>query len=303
MNVIIIVCSFVSLLFMCANALDYQSVYDKIALALPDKTHDDGSLAPILIRLAWHQSGTFNNETLIGGPVNASMRFPPERDYEDNSGLQQARDILSSIRDEFGQELTFADLWSLSGVCAVQEMRGPKVPWRPGRVDQPDVPGARSYAPANLPHGDNPSPDAIRQKFRSLGFVDSEAVALIGAHSVGRAHKDTSGYSGAWTRAPTRFTNGFFNELLNNDWIPVIEQSGKRSFTDAATKTLFMLPSDLALLRDKSFRFFVESFSKDRALFFRTFSSAFSKLLELGVSFPSGVESQIFATLRERGPP
>jgi cytochrome c peroxidase len=38
---------------------DYQKVYDSIAKKLQDETdYDDGSYGPVLLRLAWHASGT-----------------------------------------------------------------------------------------------------------------------------------------------------------------------------------------------------------------------------------------------------
>ena len=38
---------------------DYQKVYNEIAKALADKDdYDDGSYGPVLVRLAWHCSGT-----------------------------------------------------------------------------------------------------------------------------------------------------------------------------------------------------------------------------------------------------
>jgi cytochrome c peroxidase len=38
---------------------DYQKVYDAIAAKLADETdYDDGSYGPVLLRLAWHASGT-----------------------------------------------------------------------------------------------------------------------------------------------------------------------------------------------------------------------------------------------------
>jgi cytochrome c peroxidase len=43
-----------------------------------------------------------------------------------------------------------------------------------------------------------------------------------------------------------------------------------------------MLPSDLALVQDKKFRKFVELYAKDNALFTQDFTTAYTKLTELG---------------------
>jgi catalase (peroxidase I) len=37
-----------------------------------------------------------------------------------------------------------------------------------------------------------------------MGFDDREIVALIGAHSLGRCHRDRSGFEGPWTNGVTR---------------------------------------------------------------------------------------------------
>jgi cytochrome c peroxidase len=45
-------------------------VYYKIAELLDDASdagYDDGSYGPVLIRLAWHASGTYDKETGTGG--------------------------------------------------------------------------------------------------------------------------------------------------------------------------------------------------------------------------------------------
>ena len=46
-----------------------------------------------------------------------------------------------------------------------------------------------------------------------------------------------------------------------------------------------MLPADMALVKDKAFRQYVEDYAKDADKFYRDFSAVFSKLLELGVPF------------------
>jgi cytochrome c peroxidase len=57
--------------------LDYQKVYNAIADVL-DAEYDDGSYGPVLLRLAWHCSGTYDKETGSGGSNGATMRFAPE---------------------------------------------------------------------------------------------------------------------------------------------------------------------------------------------------------------------------------
>ena len=47
----------------------------------------DGSLAPVLIRLAWHASGTYNKADNTGGSNYATMRFKPESAHGANNGL------------------------------------------------------------------------------------------------------------------------------------------------------------------------------------------------------------------------
>jgi catalase (peroxidase I) len=52
-----------------------------------------------------------------------------------------------------------------------------------------------------------------------MGFTDREMVVLIGGgHTIGKCHKDRSGYDGPWTNSPIGFTNLYFRDLLNKEW-------------------------------------------------------------------------------------
>lgn len=78
---------------------DYQKVYNEIAARLEEKDdYDDGSYGPVLVRLAWHCSGTFDKETGTGGSHGATMRFAPEGDHGANAGLRAARDFLEPVK-------------------------------------------------------------------------------------------------------------------------------------------------------------------------------------------------------------
>lgn len=78
---------------------DYQKVYDAVAAKLQEEDdYDDGSYGPVLVRLAWHASGTYDAETGTGGSNGATMRFAPEGDHGANAGLKAARDFLEPIK-------------------------------------------------------------------------------------------------------------------------------------------------------------------------------------------------------------
>ena len=64
----------------------------------------------------------------------ATMRFEPEAKHGANNGLHIARELLEDVKKEFPW-ISYGDLWTLGGVAAIQELGGPKIPWRPGRID------------------------------------------------------------------------------------------------------------------------------------------------------------------------
>lgn len=80
---------------------DYQKVYNYIAQLLVEKDdYDDGSYGPVLVRLAWHASGTYDAATGTGGSNGATMRFAPEGGHGANAGLKNARDFLEPVKGE-----------------------------------------------------------------------------------------------------------------------------------------------------------------------------------------------------------
>lgn len=81
---------------------DYQTVYNEIANRLDEKDdYDDGSFGPVLLRLAWHASGTYDVSTGTGGSNGATMRFAPESDHGANAGLIAARNFLEPVKGEY----------------------------------------------------------------------------------------------------------------------------------------------------------------------------------------------------------
>ncbi|KAI9783983.1 MAG: heme peroxidase [Geoglossum umbratile] len=259
---------------------DYQKVYNDIAKALEEKDdYDDGSYGPVLLRLAWHASGTYDKETGTGGSNGATMRFAPESDHGANAGLIAARDFLEPIKQK-NPWISYSDMWTLAGVCAIQEMQGPVVPWRPGRQDG-DV--SACTPDGRLPDASKEQ-SHLRAIFYRMGFDDREIVALSGAHALGRCHTNRSGFDGPWTFSPTVVTNDYYRLLLEEKW-NWKKWNGPKQYEDKKTKTLMMLPTDMALVKDKSFRQHVERYAKDNDVWFNEFRDVLVKLFELGVPF------------------
>ena len=274
--------------FQTQTLADYQAVYDAIAQKLIDEDeYDDGSYGPVVLRLGWHSSGTYDAETGTGGSNGATMRFDPEGEHAANSGLKHARDFLESIKDQFPW-ITYSDLWTLAAVCAVQELGGPIIPWRPGRSDR-EI--AYCTPDGRLPDGAK-GQGHLRAIFGRMGLNDREIVALSGAHALGRCHVDRSGFDGPWTFSPTMLTNDFYKLLIEEHW-HYREWDGKKQWQDDTTKSLMMLPSDMALVEDDEFRLYVEKYAADQDLFFDDFREAVVKLFELGVPFQSSEKDRM----------
>ncbi|GBG84802.1 hypothetical protein CBR_g39178 [Chara braunii] len=110
---------------------------------------------PILVRLGWHDSGTYDKnikEWPKCGGANGSIRFKPEIDHGANAGML-----------------------FVAG--------GPKIPMRYGRVD---VNSPEDCSPdGNLPAAAPPSPaDHLRNVFYRMGLTDKVSVPLPRSHSL-----------------------------------------------------------------------------------------------------------------------
>ena len=196
------------------------------------------------------------------------------------------RVILTSHPEKFPW-ISYSDLWTLAGVCAIQEMQGPIIPWRPGRQDR-DV--AFCTPDGRLPDASKDQ-NHIRAIFSRMGFNDQEMVALSGAHALGRCHPDRSGFDGQWDFSPTVMSNDYFRLLMDEKW-GWRKWNGPAQYQDTKTKTLMMLPTDMALIKDPEFKKYVEKYAKDSQAFFKDFSNVMVKLLELGVPFQSTPEER-----------
>lgn len=261
------------------TSAEYEKVAQAIRSILKQPQWEDGSIGPLLVRLAWHASGTYDKATGTGGSGGATMRFPPESTDGANAGLEHARKFLEPIKQKFPW-ISYGDLWTLAGAVSIEAMGGPSIPWKPGRVDKPASVTVSEIPPNGRLPDASQGAQHVRDVFYRMGFDDREITALVGAHSLGRCHTDRSGYDGAWSYTPTRFSNQFFKILLNTKWVPK-QWDGPAQFV-SEDNALMMLPADMVFKTDPSFRKHSEKYANDKDLFFKDFAAAFAKLLALG---------------------
>ncbi|KAJ1469661.1 heme peroxidase [Baffinella frigidus] len=268
--------------FAAEPKVDFAAVRKDIAAILDEDNYDDGSIGPLLVRLAWHASGTYDVTTKTGGSDGATMRFTPEAAHGANAGLAEARKRLEKIAAKH-TGLSYSDLWILASVVAIKEMGGPDIPFHAGRVDRPS--GEWCTPDGRLPDADKGTKPGtiahIRQIFYCMGMNDQEIVALFGAHALGRCHTDRSGYDGPWTRAPTTMSNEYYRLLVETKWVKKAWK-GPVQYENTDGADLMMLPTDMALIEDPEFKKWVDVYAKDEKKFFADFSKAFQKLTENG---------------------
>ncbi|KAK4345453.1 hypothetical protein RND71_035629 [Anisodus tanguticus] len=213
--------------------------------------------APIMLRLAWHDAGTYDCKSKTGGP-NGSIRNEEEFTHGANKEVKAKH-----------PKITYADLYQLAGVVAVEVTGGPTVDFVPGRRDSKISPreGRLPDAKQGVPH--------LKEVNWFSPFILSSSLCTSMFVLNGRAHPERSGFDGPWTKEPLKFDNSYFLELLNGE-----------------NEGLLKLPTDKALLEDPVFRYYVELYAKDEEAFFRDYAISHRKLSELGFS-PSSSGSNV----------
>ncbi|XP_024538691.1 probable L-ascorbate peroxidase 6, chloroplastic/mitochondrial [Selaginella moellendorffii] len=254
---------------------------------LVQNTHSN----PILIRLGWHDAGTYNKDIKEWpkcGGANGSIRFTKEMGHAANAGLQGALKLLDPIKDKF-PAISYADLFQLASVTAIELAGGPKIPMRYGRVDTTTP--EECPEEGMLPDAGAPSPaEHLRKVFYRMGFNDKEIVALSGAHTLGRARPNRSG----WGKDETKYTKDGPGLPGGQSWTVhwlKFDNSYFREVKEKRDAELLVLPTDAALFEDPSFKVYAEKYAEDQETFFKDYAEAHAKLSELGAKFdpPEGI--------------
>nr|ABY87179.1 chloroplast stromal ascorbate peroxidase [Solanum lycopersicum] len=212
------------------------------------------SCHPILVRLGWHDAGTYNKnieDWPQRGGANGSLRFEIELKHGANAGLVNALKLLQPIKDKYSA-VTYADLFQLASATAIEEAGGPKIPMKYGRMDV-SVP-EQCPEEGRLPDAGPPSPAAhLRDVFYRMGLNDKEIVALSGAHTLGRSRPERSG----WGKPETKYTKDGPGAPGGQSWTVQWLKFDNSYFKDIKEKRdndLLVLPTDAVLFEDPSFK-------------------------------------------------
>jgi len=209
------------------KTLDLSAVKQDLYALMTDSQDwwpaDYGHYRPLFIRMAWHSAGTYRIHDGRGGGGTGIQRFAPLNSWPDNANLDKARRLLWPIKQKYGNKLSWADLFILTGNCALESMGFKTFGFAGGRADrwepEDDVYwgsetewlGDKRYvgdrqleAPLGAvqmgliyvnPEGPNGTPDPvasgrdIRETFSRMAMNDEETVALVaGGHTFGKCH-------------------------------------------------------------------------------------------------------------------
>ncbi len=209
------------------KSVDLKALKDDIEKTLTTSQDwwpaDWGHYGGLMIRGAWHASGTYRTMDGRGGSDGGQTRLEPQNSWPDNANLDKARRLLWPIKQKYGRNVSWGDLIILAGNVSLESMGfetlgfaggraddweadltywGTETKWleadkrfsKDGKLENPLAAVQMGLIYVN-PEGPNHSHDPLlaaermRLSFGRMAMNDEEIVALVaGGHTLGKAH-------------------------------------------------------------------------------------------------------------------
>uniref|UniRef100_A0A7R9WDK6 Plant heme peroxidase family profile domain-containing protein n=1 Tax=Pseudictyota dubia TaxID=2749911 RepID=A0A7R9WDK6_9STRA len=212
----------------------------------------DPKRAGQLLRASFHDAGTFDQGSSVGGANGCLMNHPPMLLQAENAFLDLPMAHLEAVRDNWEAhpltciDISSADIIQFAGFFVTVRQRGPShgvldaakiaqlytFEW--GRTDETscDITWTHNLPGFSLPTSGGPIPgrcggagEEIRTKMMNKnGFTAEEATALIGAHTIGHLRNTFGpGFNDPWVQSGRdnatpngpKFGNAFHDFLKN----------------------------------------------------------------------------------------
>jgi hypothetical protein len=196
--------------------------YKSLGYGEPCEACAKGDEIGVLVRLTFHDA--------IGqGFSNGCVDFREA----DHNGLQTTVDKLRAAWTPFASTgISFADAIVMAGSRAIlwsstfaseprreqfpPENMGGKILYLPTRFGRPDAPTCSDAG--ELLHSDDTWATLKASLSTKFQMTNEEIVAIMGAHTLGRAELANSGHEGGWTNYQSSFSNLFYVMIMSRDW-------------------------------------------------------------------------------------
>ncbi|WP_309119421.1 catalase/peroxidase HPI [Paenibacillus sp.] len=267
---------------------------------LKTKILDSGLTVGELVTTAWASASTFRGSDMRGGANGARIRLAPQNNWEVNQPAQLAKvlNILEAIQQDFGKNVSMADLIVLGGTAAVEKAARDAgfdvtVPFAGGRGDatqeqtdiesfavlEPAADGFRNYRKKQ--YSVSPA-ELLVDKAQLLNLTAPEMTVLVGGMRVlGTNYGGTQ--HGVFTDRVGALTNDFFVNVLDMgvQWKPadggVYEGRDRKTGEVVRTATTV----DLVFGSNSVLRAIAEVYAQDdnKEKFVRDFVAAWVKVM------------------------
>eukprot|EP00892_Ulva_mutabilis_P011501 jgi/Ulvmu1/8723/UM047_0064.1 len=209
-----------------------------------------GRYTPILLRIAFHDAGTWTVRDRTGG-ANGSIQFElggsPNNSVVRRFGWPIVLQIKRSLAGTAAANFSLADVIALAPAYGLSKMGGGAYPMKVGRVD---ASSADAGVQDELPRAAD-SIEELKASFARKGLNARDLVALSGSHTIGRI----PGVGG------NVFDNSYYQAVLSF-------QAG--------------LGSDRELLEDPETRAIFEDYANNNQRFLDDFRDAYTRLMGFG---------------------